>query len=78
MTVYRTGMKATDAREREPEDPLAKWRGRGRLLVGKDVDAYLQRIRGGARNRPELYPRMPRVLPEGTVARLLNEERGER
>lgn len=70
-------MKATDARE-WPQDPLAKWRGRGRLQAVKDADDYLRRIREGARNRPDLYPKMPRVLPEGSAARLLDEERGDR
>ena len=31
--------------KREPEDPLLKWRGRGRLPGGGSVDAYLARIR---------------------------------
>lgn len=34
------------ARKREPEDVLVKWRGRGRLPVGADVDEYLRAIRG--------------------------------
>ncbi len=34
------------ARKREPEDVLVKWRGRGRLPVGTDVDEYLRAIRG--------------------------------
>ena len=34
------------ARKREPEDVLVKWRGRGRLPVGADVDEYLMAIRG--------------------------------
>lgn len=33
--------------ERAPEDPLLKWRGRGRLPHGETVDAYLARIRNG-------------------------------
>ena len=71
-------MEATDAREREPQDPLAKWPGGGRLPPVKDADEYLRRIREGVRNRPDLYPKMPRVLPEGSAARLLDEERGDR
>ena len=31
--------------KREAEDPLLKWRGRGRLPGGGSVDAYLARIR---------------------------------
>lgn len=34
------------AQKREAEDPLLKWRGRGRLPGGATVDAYLARIRG--------------------------------
>ena len=34
------------AQKREVEDPLLKWRGRGRLPGGVTVDAYLARIRG--------------------------------
>ena len=71
-------MQATDAHEREPQDPLAKWRGQRRLPPVNDADEYLRRIREGARNRPDLYPKMPRVLPEGSAARLLDEERGDR
>ena len=33
------------AQKRDPEDPLLKWRGRGRLPGGETVDAYLARIR---------------------------------
>ena len=33
------------AQKREPEDPLLKWRGRGRLPGGGSVDAYLARLR---------------------------------
>ncbi len=33
------------AQKREPEDPVLKWRGRGRLPGGGSVDAYLARIR---------------------------------
>ena len=33
------------AQKREVEDPLLKWRGRGRLPGGETVDAYLARIR---------------------------------
>ena len=32
---------------RAAEDPLLKWRGRGRLPRGETVDAYLARIRSG-------------------------------
>ncbi|MBI4519535.1 MAG: ribbon-helix-helix protein, CopG family [Gemmatimonadetes bacterium] len=34
--------------------------------------------RFGARNAPSLYPALPRLAPEGTATRLLEEERGER
>lgn len=33
------------AQKREAEDPILKWRGRGRLPGGETVDAYLARIR---------------------------------
>ena len=33
------------AQKREADDPLLKWRGRGRLPGGETVDAYLARIR---------------------------------
>lgn len=36
------------------------------------------KVRLGAPNRADLYPRMPRSLPSGTASRLLDEERGER
>lgn len=36
------------------------------------------RVRLGTRNRPELYPQLDRVLPSGSGASLLDEERGER
>lgn len=71
-------MKETGARERKPQEPPAKWRGRGRLPAVRDADDYLRRTREGARNRPDLYPKMPRVLPEGSATRLLDEERGDR
>ncbi len=31
-----------------PEDPFAKWRGRGRIPGGATVDEYLRDARGGA------------------------------
>jgi AbrB family looped-hinge helix DNA binding protein len=34
------------ARKVQTEDPFHKWRGKGRLPVGKNVDEYLKRIRG--------------------------------
>ena len=45
---------------------------------GLEQRARAGTVRVGAPNRPDLYPKMPRVLPEGTAARLLDEERGER
>ena len=33
------------AQKREAEDPLLKWRGRGRLPRGETVDTYLARVR---------------------------------
>ena len=33
------------AQKREAEDPLLKWRGRGRLPRGEPVDTYLVRVR---------------------------------
>jgi antitoxin (DNA-binding transcriptional repressor) of toxin-antitoxin stability system len=32
----------------------------------------------GAPNDPSVYPTLPRLLPDGVSARLLDEERGER
>ena len=40
--------------------------------------ARLGKVRLGAPNRADLYPRMPHSLPSGTASRLLDEERGER
>ncbi len=71
-------MKATDGRERESHNPLAMWRGRDRPPLVEDADDYLRRIHEGARNRPDLYPKMPQVLPEGSATRLLDADRGER
>ena len=34
------------ARKVQTEDPFQKWRGRGKLPVGKNVDAYLKQVRG--------------------------------
>ena len=36
------------------------------------------RVRLGLPNRPDLYPELGRVMPPGSAARLLDEERGER
>ena len=36
------------------------------------------KVRLGAPNRADLYPRMPHSLPSGTARRLLDEVRGER
>jgi antitoxin (DNA-binding transcriptional repressor) of toxin-antitoxin stability system len=36
------------------------------------------RARVGLPNRPDLYPALGRVMPPGTAARLLDEERGGR
>lgn len=33
------------ARKKLPQDPFARWRGRGRLPVGKSTDEYLEHIR---------------------------------
>ena len=35
-------------------------------------------VRIGGPNRPDLYPRLPRAVPEGMAAKLLDEQRGER
>lgn len=35
-------------------------------------------VRLGAPNRPDLYPRMPRVVADGEAARMIRESRGER
>ncbi len=45
---------------------------------GLEQRARAGTVRVGAPNRPDLYPRMPRVLPEGSATRLLDEDRGER
>ena len=34
------------ARKELAHDPFARWRGKGRLPVGKSTDEYLARIRG--------------------------------
>jgi antitoxin PrlF len=34
------------ARKKESQNPVARWRGKGRLPVGKSVDDYLQAVRG--------------------------------
>ena len=36
------------------------------------------RVRIGAPNRPDLYPELKQVLPEGTALRWLDESRGDR
>lgn len=36
------------------------------------------RVRLGLPNRPDLYPALGAVLPEGAAAKLLDEERGDR
>lgn len=36
------------------------------------------RLRRGTGNSPEVYPALAGVAPEGTAARLLDQERGER
>ena len=36
------------------------------------------KVRLGAPNRADLYPRVPRSLSAGTASRLLDEERGKR
>lgn len=33
-------------RKRETADPFVKWRGRGRLPMGRNVDEYLKWVRG--------------------------------
>lgn len=35
------------ARRVEGENPIRKWRGRGRLPKGKSVDHYIRNTRGG-------------------------------
>lgn len=69
-------------------DSAAKHEGGTKLLVSdqKPLErssglAELARrglARLGAPNDASLYPSLPRLVPEGTVARLLDEERGER
>jgi antitoxin (DNA-binding transcriptional repressor) of toxin-antitoxin stability system len=36
------------------------------------------RVRAGASNRPDLYPELGKVLPEGTALRWLDESRADR
>jgi len=36
------------------------------------------KVRLGAGNRADLYPRLPALLPEGELARLIAEERADR
>jgi len=33
-------------RKSMPEDPIARWRGKGHLPHGRSVDAYLKEVRG--------------------------------
>lgn len=37
------------AEKRVGVDPVAKWRGRGKLPAGQTTDAYLRRVRDGHR-----------------------------
>ena len=32
--------------KQETQDPLQQWRGKGKLPIGKSVDAYLAAVRG--------------------------------
>jgi len=34
------------AKKQESQDPLSRWRGKGRLPIGKAVDDYLKAARG--------------------------------
>lgn len=36
------------------------------------------KVRLGAPNRPDLYPRLGKILPDGTALRWLDESRGDR
>lgn len=36
------------------------------------------KIRLGAPNRPDLYPKLGKILPDGTALRWLDESRGDR
>jgi len=36
------------------------------------------KVRLGAPNRPDLYPKLGKILPEGTALRWLDESRGDR
>ena len=42
------------------------------------VRAQQGKARLGAANRPDLYPPLPALLPEGEMMKLLSQERGER
>ena len=54
--------------ERAPEDPLLKWRGRGRLPHGETVDAYLARIRNGVEIAADAAePTGVEMLPDNAV-----------
>jgi antitoxin PrlF len=34
------------ASKKESRDPLARWKGKGKLPVGRNVDGYLRAVRG--------------------------------
>lgn len=34
------------ARKQESQDPVGRWKGKGRLPVGQSVDDYLRAVRG--------------------------------
>ena len=53
------------------EAPVEPYPGLSRLVRAG-------RLRPGTGNSPELYPAIAQRTPEGTAARLLREERGER
>jgi prevent-host-death family protein len=58
--------------------PLGYGAAAGDLHPGLLELARQRRATMGAPNVPELYPKLPRLLPEGGAARLLDELRGER
>jgi len=68
-----TGRSDAAAWPRQPSDPP-------KVVAYPELvrRARSGKVRLGAPNRADLYPRMPRSLPPGTASRLLDEERGER
>ena len=58
--------------------PLGYTAPRSDIHAGLLELASQRRATLGAPNDPELYPKVPALLPDGTAARLLDELRGDR